>query len=354
MSLKNKPTALLASLKNPEFCDIKIEALDGEIGANKAILSITCEYFCRMFSQKNNFLESSTGRVKLPYPKAVVEKMIIYLYSGELKFEDMGLGQLLDLLEFLNLTNLTGEFKHVESYSVEKIKKGKFPFGKCLQNLEKSSVMRMEAVGETLMTYLESYMHRWCDLEEVGELSERMVIRLIRGRAYSDQTIYRFRALLTWLAANPQAPDKKEKFREMFDLNQFSVKHLASDVRTSGLFSADMIIARMEEVCREQQKTLRKAEIALDYQEELLEQKVTDISHMERILILKNVAIEDLKKHKKENNEKNDEIAELKRKLEEKEADIEKMENKLKSTQRQLMRNIVIDQIRKSRKESFR
>merc|ERR1719500_2625394 len=128
MSLKNKPTALLASLGNPEFSDIKIEALDGEIGANKTILSITCDYFCRMFSQKNNFRESSTGRVKLPYPKAVVEKMIIYLYSGEMEFADMDLGQLLDLLEFLNLINLTGEFKQVETYTVEKIKKRKFPY----------------------------------------------------------------------------------------------------------------------------------------------------------------------------------------------------------------------------------
>lgn len=349
MSLKNKPTALLASLGNPEFSDIKIEALDGEIGANKTILSITCEYFCRMFSQKNNFRESSTGRVKLPYPKAVVEKMIIYLYSGEMEFGDMGLGQLLDLLEFLNLTNLTGEFKYVESYSVEKIKQRNFPFAECLNNLEKSSMMRMEAVGETLMTYLDSYMHRWCELKEVGELSEAMVIRL--NRAYSGQAIYRFRTILTWLAANPQAPDQKKKFREMFDLNQFSVKHLASVVRTSGLFSADKIIARMEEVLREQQESfdvdIDNLEKALDHQEEVLGKKVNDISHLERILMGKNFAIDYLKK------EKNVEIDKLKRKLKEKEVDIEKMENKLKSTQRQLMRIIVIDQIRKTRKERF-
>ena len=70
---------LLASLGKEEFCDIKIEANDGEVAASKLILSIRSDYFCRMFSSNNNFVESSTGSVKLPYPRDVVEKVVIYL-----------------------------------------------------------------------------------------------------------------------------------------------------------------------------------------------------------------------------------------------------------------------------------
>ena len=84
MLLNNKTrvsSAFLASLEKPEFCDIKIEVSGGELAANKTILSITCEFFHQMFN--NNLLESSTSCIKLPYQKAVVEKVIIYLYSGE-------------------------------------------------------------------------------------------------------------------------------------------------------------------------------------------------------------------------------------------------------------------------------
>ena len=75
---------LLDSLEKPDFCNIKIVSSDGEIPASKEILSIRSEYFCRMFSKDNNFVESSTGQCKLPYPKAVVKKVVLYLYSGEL------------------------------------------------------------------------------------------------------------------------------------------------------------------------------------------------------------------------------------------------------------------------------
>ena len=91
---------LLAHLEDPDFSDVKIEASDGEVSANRTILSLRSQYFRSMFSANNNFVESSTGRVKLPYPKAVIAKVVIYLYSGEMDCADMALRSLLDLLDF--------------------------------------------------------------------------------------------------------------------------------------------------------------------------------------------------------------------------------------------------------------
>ena len=116
MSLINKESVtkdLVAHLQDPEYCDVKIVATDGEIAANKTILGMRSPYFRSMFSSNNNFVESQTGTVKLPYAKVVLEKVIIYLYSGELEFHDLDLKPCLDLLELLNLTNLS-----VESSSV--------------------------------------------------------------------------------------------------------------------------------------------------------------------------------------------------------------------------------------------
>ena len=93
MLIRNKSQVnkdLLDSLGKEEFCDVKIEAQDGEIAASKLILSIRSEYFSRMFSPKSNFVENSTGRVKFPYPLVVVERVITYLYCGEMdRFEQM-------------------------------------------------------------------------------------------------------------------------------------------------------------------------------------------------------------------------------------------------------------------------
>ena len=84
---------LVSHMKDLEFNDVKIKASDGEVPANKTILSMQSEYFRRMFSA--NFVESSTGIVKLPYPKVVIETVVFYLYSGEMDCDNMSLRSLL-------------------------------------------------------------------------------------------------------------------------------------------------------------------------------------------------------------------------------------------------------------------
>ena len=109
---------LVSHLKDPEgeFNDVEIEASDGEVVApNKTILSLRSPYFRDMFSSKNKFAESSTGQVKLPFPKVVIEKIVLYLYSGELDCDDLPLKSLLDVLELFQLINLPGKYSEVEA-----------------------------------------------------------------------------------------------------------------------------------------------------------------------------------------------------------------------------------------------
>ena len=181
MNKQIQSTDLLDSLKKPEFCDIKIQANDGEIAASKLILSIRSEYFRAMFN--NNCVESSSGLVKMPYPRCVVEKVITYLYTGEMVFEGLQLGLLLDLLDLLRLMNLSEDFKQIESYFVHSIKQGYRPFSieDCVNNLDKSSKIRMENVEETLMAHLRSNLRLWrYDELDVGVLSQTMIIRLLQ------------------------------------------------------------------------------------------------------------------------------------------------------------------------------
>ena len=297
---------LLDSLEKPEFCNIKIVSSDGEIPASKEILSIRSEYFCRMFSQDNNFVESSTGQCKLPYPKAVVKKVVLYLYSGEMDVDELDLGQLLDLMELLNLMNLTEEFNLVESYSVGEIEKCQFPFSDCLKNLDKCSKMRMETLGETLITHLGKYHLYWFQQEEIGVLSETMMMRLLQESKDSclSPIIWRFRTFVTWLSANSLDADKKEKVLETFDFKLFTAAQLASDVRASRLYSSDKIITRMDQLCRENEEEIVSLEVQLkDKDEEIcqLEFKLEDeIGYMKEELNDKDCEIDHLEEELRE------------------------------------------------------
>ena len=88
----------LDSLGNPEYCDVKIVASDGELSVSKLLLSLRSEYFRSMFSANNNFVESQTGVVKMPYSKTALEKLVTYLYSGKMDCEGLTLGSLLELI----------------------------------------------------------------------------------------------------------------------------------------------------------------------------------------------------------------------------------------------------------------
>ena len=194
---------ILAHLQDPEYYDVRIVASDGEIAANKTILGMRSPYFRSMFSSNNNFVESSTGTVKLHYARAVLKRVIIYLYSGELEFHDLDLKPLLDLMELLNLINLSMEFSTVESFTSDNIKKGKFSFSDCLKSLDYSSKLGMKSVGETLLVYLGENLVEFAEIEDVGALSEPMIVRLLQEKGEdSSQTIHRLKILTTWLSVN--------------------------------------------------------------------------------------------------------------------------------------------------------
>ena len=107
-----------------------------------------------MFSEENNFLENQTGRVRMPYSKAVLEKLIVYLYSGKMNREEMTLASLLDLLDLLNLTSYPEEFVAVESYTIKKIRNRSFSIADCLVSLEHCSPLKLETGKSTLLNRL--------------------------------------------------------------------------------------------------------------------------------------------------------------------------------------------------------
>ena len=236
-------------LDDPEFFDVKIICSDGEMQANKTILSIGSSYFRSMFSSNNNFVESSSKTVKLPYSREVVKRVVLYIYTGKLNGEDLALRSLLDLMELLNMMNFPMEFSKVQKFITTKIKNGNFPLSDCLKGLDDSSKMGLKTVGETLLSYLGGNFSTISQFDEVKSLSEPMFIRLLQEKCEDrSQTILRFQTFVMWLTDNSMEDAVKSEVLESFDLSDFTFKELTSDVRKSGLFDVDKIIERMEEL----------------------------------------------------------------------------------------------------------
>ena len=253
---------LLAHLQDPEFNDIKLVASDGEVPANKTIISMRSQYFRSMFSSNNNFVESSTGSVKLPYPKIVVEKAVIYLYSGELSCANMALRSLMDLLELLNLMNLPSKYSVVEAFIVKNVTNGKYPLAECLKSLEDCSKMGLQSVGGTLLTHLGRNFINICEVTEVAELSWKMLMRLLMS-TQRNKTIPRMKTLVFWLTANEMelvGEDKNKTLKYLnLNLEDFTHKELASsDVRKSGLYDIDKIMMRMDQLFEEREAKIKQ------------------------------------------------------------------------------------------------
>ena len=289
MLLSNKSDLckdIFSLLNEPEYCDAKLESSDGTtILVNKTILSARSEYFRSMFSLNNNFVESQTGSVKMPYTKPVLEKLIVYLYSGELDCQSLELDQLLELMDLFNLFNLSAEFTSLEDYVKKNIENEQFLLSACLKGL-KTSFQRglLQTVGLTLLAYLGDSFAWICQMDEVGSLCQPLIIRLLQEKENEpSQTIHRFRALNTWLSLNSTDGGMTELCLQMFDLEHFTAAELASDVRKSGLYWSSQIMDRMAEICQEKDNQLENLREEKDNElENLREEKDYQLETLRR------------------------------------------------------------------------
>ena len=90
--------------------DVKIVLEDGEIHANKDVLCARSDYFATMLSNEEvKFMEAETKTVDMGYcSKIIMEKIIKYLFSGDMTLHDLSLP---DLLKMKDSQTLTSKYK---------------------------------------------------------------------------------------------------------------------------------------------------------------------------------------------------------------------------------------------------
>ena len=115
---------IMAMVTSGTSNDVKIVLEDGEIMANKDVLIARSDYFATMFSNYKDvkFVEGETNKVDMGHcSKVVMEKIIKYLFSGDMKLHDLTLPDLLKMLNITSMMMMHDIYADVKEYVLELI-----------------------------------------------------------------------------------------------------------------------------------------------------------------------------------------------------------------------------------------
>ena len=115
---------ILAMITSGTSNDVKILLEDGEILANKDVLCARSDYFSTMFSNSKdnqvNFLEGETKKVDMGHcSKVIMEKIIKYLFSGDMKLHDLRLPELVKMANTTSMMLLDDIYESIKEYVLE-------------------------------------------------------------------------------------------------------------------------------------------------------------------------------------------------------------------------------------------
>ena len=264
---------------------IRIVLEDGEIDANKDVLSARCEYFATMFSNENGikFIEGETSSVDMSHcSKVVMEKIIDYLFSGEMRINDLNLDQLLKLMNMASLMLLDDVFVNVENFII-----GWLPdsgvncafLPELVSGLMLAEQFKLDAVKDLIKFELHKSLKDIPHISDVVEdslspfkflpyslmkdilLYEKEEFRKIRIiKDSTPSTRQKFDVFVFWLSENDCSEEEKKEIVDSFNFDDFTAEELLTEVRLSGLYSISIICSKALEILRKKDELLSKQE----------------------------------------------------------------------------------------------
>ena len=263
---------------------IRIVLEDGEILANKDVLSARCEYFATMFKNNNEikFIEGETKSVDMSYcTKVVMEKIIDYLFSGEMRINDLNLDQLLKLMNMASLILLDDVFVNVENFII-----GWLPdsgvncafLPELVSGLMLAEQFKLDAVKDLIKLELHKSLKDIPHIPDVVEdslsfkflpyslmkdilLYEKEEFRKIRIiKDSTPSTRQKFDVFVFWLSENDCSEEEKKEIVDSFNFDDFTAEELLTEVRLSGLYSISIICSKALEILHKKDELLSKQE----------------------------------------------------------------------------------------------
>ena len=253
---------ILLMLDKGSSNDIKIQLSDGELHANLDILTARSEYFKMMFDSM--YKEGRTKVVNLSqWSKVTMEKIIKYLFSGAVNFEDLTLPQLLEVSHISDVILLTKFKDQLEDYlRFEKIPSSGEDLtflSQLLTGLKLADQYNLFAIEECIIEELfyslwgillssrnDSFNH-----DAFKNLSLKLMKKIVlypkpeANDRKASTTKERFDAFILWLSSNNISDNDKEEIVDGFDFEDFTVEDLLSTVKHSGFYSQKKIDRRV-------------------------------------------------------------------------------------------------------------
>ena len=243
-SEKDKVIAdLLSSRESLTHNDVTIKTTvdHQELTSSKIILSARSKYFEAMFSA--HFKESS-GDVEFPCTKPVMEKVLHFLYSGDIKHDNLSGIELLEYLDILRLLMMEEPFKYLEGVVKNQIDKGEFVRVGLVPILERAVDLQLEDTAQSIFVYIARNAKE--ELKTMG--METFMHQILTKIGSPLDSIERIKFYLDWVEAHPDklSQDQRNEIRDSFSLLDFKFKVLVGDVYKSGLFEAEEIFSLLD------------------------------------------------------------------------------------------------------------
>ena len=314
MSLNHKEefiSNMIRMLSGGTSNDVKIVLEDGEIFANKDVLSSQSDYFATMFNNHNvKFIEGETNIVNLNYcSKKIMEKIIKFLFTGEMSLLEMSVSDLVNMVNISRMMLLFTLKDDVEKHLL-KIIPGSgadwdvFPeLVKSLMiveeldlNIIKTTLVRelytciVEGIIDSLIDSVESIKQiPFKLLKEIMLFGETNESENVDVDEDPQMTFNRFDIFVLWLSDNECTDEDKKEMTDSFKFEDFDVYQLITVVMKSNLYSTQKINRRVLDLFGNLNKTIVE-------QERCLSLKSNEINNYSTKLIIQEKKIDEMTK----------------------------------------------------------
>ena len=287
--------------------DIKIVLEDGEIFANKDVLSSQSDYFATMFSNHNvKFIEGETNIVNLNYcSKKIMEKIIKFLFTGEMSLLEMSVSDLVNMVNISRMMLLFTLKDDVEKHLLKLIPRSGadwdvFPeLVKSLMiveeldlNIIKTTLVRelykciVEGIIDSVKAIKEISFNHLKEIMLFGETNESENVDVDED---PQMTFNRFDIFVLWLSDNECTDEDKKEITDSFNFEDFDVYQLITVVMKSNLYSTQKINRRVLDLFGNLNKTIVE-------QERCLSLKSNEINNYSTKLIIQEKKIDEMTK----------------------------------------------------------
>lgn len=259
--------------------DVTIILEDGEILAHKDILAARSDYFATMFAsfEEYKFTEGKNDIVDLSYcSKLIMDKIIIYLFSGKINLEDLSLLQLLQLINMSSMMMLDDLRNGAQNFVlgfIQDIGVNCASLPELVRGLMLAEQFKLNVLKEGLVLELYRSLNDIPHIPDVVlnfdifldlpfSLLEDILVKVElceEGPRHFKfaSTMEKFNTFVYWLSNNGCSESEKERVTNSFNFDVFTAEELLTVVRKSGLYSVPKIDQRVLEIMRYQSAVIQ-------------------------------------------------------------------------------------------------